>query len=101
MTDMTVPRDPRPQFSELAVMLANNARGRMPLDGVEKVGPDRYVVAGWWPSTTNRAASFSRSPAEPAEVPEEAPEERGGGPGVVAESEVIPAVLASAVNRDG
>ena len=73
MTDLTVPQDPRPQFSELAVMLANNELGRMPLAGVEKVGPDRYVVAGWWPSTTNRAASFSRSPAEPVEVPEEAP----------------------------
>jgi hypothetical protein len=41
-----------------------------------------------------RAASFSRAPAEP--VPEAAPKEHRGGLGVVAESEVIPVMLASA-----
>jgi hypothetical protein len=68
LTDLIVPRDPRPQFSELAVMLANNKLGRQPLAGVEKVGPDRYVVANWWPSTTNRRASGGSSPAGSVEV---------------------------------
>jgi hypothetical protein len=71
--DISVPRDSRPEFSEVAVMMANASMGRMPLDGVEKVGHDRYVVKNWWPSTPNRAASFSRSPAEPVEVPAAAP----------------------------
>jgi hypothetical protein len=76
MTDMTVPRDPRPQFSELAVMLANNARGRMPLDGVEKVGPDRYVVAGWWPQTVPARGSWASTNSGSslaAPVPDAAP----------------------------
>jgi hypothetical protein len=74
MTDMTVPRDPRPQFSELAVMLANNARGRMPLDGVEKVGPDRYVVAGWWPQTVPARGSWASTSSGKLVEPEpEAP----------------------------
>ena len=76
MTDMTVPRDPLPLFSELAVMLANNDLGRAPLAGVQKVGPDRYVVANWWPSTTNRQPALAgprrslwRCPRRPRRAP--------------------------------
>jgi hypothetical protein len=37
-----------------------------------EVVPASYP-AGWRPSTTNRATSFSGSAADPVEVPEEAP----------------------------
>jgi hypothetical protein len=50
----TVPVDGRRQFSQLDVVIANSQLaisqpGRMPLAGVEKIGPDMYVEAGSWP----------------------------------------------------
>jgi hypothetical protein len=65
----TVPIDSRPQFSMLDVILANTKLGRPPFTGVEQVGPDRYILAGYWPAP--RANRIS------------------------------PAVVASAVSRDG
>ena len=54
----TVPIDGRPQFSTLDVTLANVSLGRSPLHGVQQIGPDRYVLAGSWP-TPIKANGFS------------------------------------------
>ena len=59
MTDMTVPRDPRPQFSMVAALMGTMQLGLAPLAGMEKVGPDRYVVAGWWPQTEPARGSWA------------------------------------------
>jgi hypothetical protein len=46
----SVPLDGRRQFSTTDVLLANVSLGRSPLAGVEQVGPDRYVLAGSFPT---------------------------------------------------
>jgi hypothetical protein len=64
---MDVPVDGRKQFSQLQVILANTSLGRMPLAGVERIGPDAYVAAGSWP--TPRPVSTG-----PSSIPEPEPE---------------------------
>jgi hypothetical protein len=54
---MIVPRDPRLQYSQLAVIAANMDAGREPMAGARQVGPDRYIledchVVGRVPSST-------------------------------------------------
>jgi hypothetical protein len=44
-----VPIDGRPQFS-LADVAVNVGLGRARFDGFEQIAPDRYVVAGSWPT---------------------------------------------------
>jgi len=75
MTDMTVPRDPRPQFSMAAALMGTVQLGLAPLAGMEKVGPDRYVVAGWWPAParTTGYGGFSSAGAVEAPKPDAAP----------------------------
>jgi hypothetical protein len=50
MASISVPVDGRVQFSFADVAVANASLGRMPWDGIEQVGPDRYVVRGSWPT---------------------------------------------------
>jgi hypothetical protein len=63
---LTVPVDGRAQYSFADVAVANVSLGRMPLDGMEQVGPDRYVVAGSWPASTR--VKFDRPSTAPVEV---------------------------------
>jgi hypothetical protein len=46
----TTPVDGRRQFSQTEVILGNVALGRAPMAGVQQIGPDRYVLAGSWPT---------------------------------------------------
>jgi hypothetical protein len=63
-----VPVDRRPQFSGLAAIMANTSMGRMPFAGMQQIAPDRYVVAGAWPTpkVSSFSSSVAASPAEPA-----------------------------------
>jgi hypothetical protein len=65
-----VPVDGRVQYSFADVAVANASLGRMPWAGVEQVGPDRYVVAGSWP-TPKPTPTFSSAVA--ASTPEAGP----------------------------
>jgi hypothetical protein len=57
MASLVVPSDGRPQFSRLAVMLANNDLGHGPVvSGFEQVGEDAYVRPF---SPAPKAQSFS------------------------------------------
>jgi hypothetical protein len=75
MPNLTIPVDGRRQYSLADVAMANASLGRMPLTGVEQVGPDRYVIAGSWPQppTTNRwsggGGGMSSRPVEPEAAP--------------------------------
>jgi hypothetical protein len=71
MANISVPVDGRFQFSFADAAVANASLGRMPWDGIEQVGPDRYVVRGSWPTpapTPTNSFSFSvaASPAPAA-----------------------------------
>ena len=46
---MEVPKDPRPQFSFADLAVASLGLGRMPPS--QQIGPDRYIIAGYWPQT--------------------------------------------------
>jgi hypothetical protein len=72
--NISVPVDGRPQYSFATVAVANASLGRMPWAGVEQVGPDRYVVAGSWPTPKPTPTnSFSSAVAATQAVPEAAP----------------------------
>jgi hypothetical protein len=76
MANISVPVDGRFQFSFADAAVANASLGRMPLAGVEQVGPDRYVVAGSWPRPKPTPSSgFSSLTAAPAP---EAPKSSAG-----------------------
>jgi hypothetical protein len=70
---VTAPWDGRMQFSFADAAIANHSLGRMPLAGVEQVGPDRYVVAGSWPTPkptpTFGFSSLTASQAAPETKP--------------------------------
>jgi hypothetical protein len=71
MATVTAPRDGRAQYSLADVAVANVSLGRWPFAGVEQVGPDRYVVAGSWPTpaptpTNSFSSSAAASPAPAA-----------------------------------
>jgi hypothetical protein len=61
----TVPTDPRPQFSFADLAVASLGLGRMP--PTEQVGPDRYIITGYWPRTPTRNSfpSSGRTVVEP------------------------------------
>jgi hypothetical protein len=67
--NISVPVDGRMQFSFATAAIANASLGRMPWDGIEQVGPDRYVVRGSWPTPKPAAGggSFSGLAASQAE----------------------------------
>jgi hypothetical protein len=73
MANINVPVDGRAQYSFATVAVANASLGRMPWAGVEQVGPDRYVVAGSWPTPTPTPARFSPSVAAAGPPPDERP----------------------------
>jgi hypothetical protein len=58
----TVPVDGRKQFPGLVVMLANTSLGRAPFAGVERVGPDAYVLPNSWPTPPPTPSTTSFSP---------------------------------------
>jgi hypothetical protein len=70
--NISVPVDGRRQFSFADVAVANASLGRMPWDGIEQVGPDRYVVRGSWP-TPKPTPTFSSSVAASQVAPEAKP----------------------------
>jgi hypothetical protein len=51
MPTMTVPTDPRPQFTTLGLALTQAFGGGPSLDQFQQIGPDRYIIAGYWPQT--------------------------------------------------
>jgi len=64
MANISVPVDGRVQFSFATAAMANHSLGRMPWDGIEQVGPDRYVLANSWPmSRPSGGGGFSSSVA--------------------------------------
>ena len=72
--NISVPVDGRAQYSFATVAMTNASLGRMPWAGVEQVGPDRYVVAGSWPTPKPTPAnSFSSAVAASTSAPEAAP----------------------------
>ena len=74
MASISVPVDGRVQFSFADAAVANASLGRMPWDGIEQVGPDRYVVRGSWPTPKPTPTnSFSSAVAATQAVPEAAP----------------------------
>jgi hypothetical protein len=66
----TVPVDGRAQYSFATVAIANASLGRMPWAGVEQVGPDRYVVAGSWPTPKPTPANSFSSAVAASSAPE-------------------------------
>ena len=71
MANISVPVDGRVQFSFATAAMANHSLGRMPWDGIEQVGPDRYVVRGSWPTPKpTPASSFSSAVAASTSAPE-------------------------------
>jgi hypothetical protein len=75
--NISVPVDGRFQFSFADAAIANASLGRMPWDGIEQVGPDRYVMRGSWPKPTP-ANSFSSSMAAAINAPAAAPKSSAG-----------------------
>ena len=75
MANISVPVDGRVQFSFATAAVANHSLGRMPWDGIEQVGPDRYVVRGSWPTPPTTNSNFSSSVA--ASTPEAKPRPSG------------------------
>ena len=71
MPTMTVPTDPRPQFSFADLAVASLALGGMP--PTEQIGPDRYIIAGYWPKTPARN-SFPSGSAGPVMETQPQPE---------------------------
>jgi hypothetical protein len=70
MPNLTAPVDGRFQFSFADAAVANASLGRMPLAGVEQVGPDRYVVRGSWPTPKpTPTSSFSSAVAATTSAP--------------------------------
>jgi hypothetical protein len=74
--NISVPVDGRAQYSFATVAMTNASLGRMPWAGVEQVGPDRYVVAGSWP-TPKPTPTFSSSTAASRSAPEAKPRSPG------------------------
>jgi hypothetical protein len=70
--NISVPQDGRFQFDFATAAIANASLGRMPWDGIEQVGPDRYVVRGSWP-TPKPTPTFSSAVAASTSAPEAAP----------------------------
>ena len=67
---MEVPKDPRPQFSFADLAVASLGLGRMPPS--QQIGPDRYIIAGYWPQTPTRNSvpSSGRTVVETQPQPE-------------------------------
>jgi hypothetical protein len=68
--NISVPVDGRFQFNFATAAVANASLGRMPWDGIEQVGPDRYVVRGSWPTpkptpTNNFSSAVAASTSAP------------------------------------
>jgi hypothetical protein len=68
--NISVPVDGRFQFSFADAAVANASLGRMPWDGIEQVGPDRYVARGSWPTpkptpTNNFSSAVAASTSAP------------------------------------
>jgi hypothetical protein len=74
--NISVPRDGRLQFSFATAAVANASLGRMPLAGMEQVGPDAYVVRGSWP-TPKPTPTFSSAVAASSRAPEAKPRSPG------------------------
>jgi hypothetical protein len=70
--NISVPIDGRFQFSFADAAIANASLRRMPWDGIEQVGPDRYVVRGSWPAP-KPTPTFSSAVAASTSAPEAAP----------------------------
>jgi len=68
MPTMTVPTDPRPQFTTLGLALTQAFGGGPSLDQFQQIGPDRYIIAGYWPQTPTRN-SFPSSGKTVVETP--------------------------------
>ena len=66
---MIVPRDPRPQFSQLAIVALNMDAGRSPMAGARQVGPDRFIME----DSRRPAPSWDSGPSMSVEVPESKP----------------------------
>ena len=78
MGNISVPRDGRFQFSFADAAVANASLGRMPWDGIEQVGPDRYVVRGRWPTPKpTPTSSFSLAVAASMSAPATKPRSPG------------------------
>ena len=73
MANISVPVDGRVQFSFATAAVANHSLGRMPWDGIEQVGPDRYVVRGSWPTPPTTNSNFSSSVAASQVLPDTKP----------------------------
>jgi hypothetical protein len=67
--NISVPVDGRFQFNFATAAVANASLGRMPWDGIERVGPDRYVVRGSWP-TPKPTPAFSSAVAASQTAPD-------------------------------
>ena len=68
MATMTVPTDPRPQFSFADLAVASHSLGLRGMPPTEQIGPDRYILAGYWPQTPTRN-SFPSSGKTVVETP--------------------------------
>ena len=74
MATMTVPTDPRPQFSFADLAVASHSLGLRGMPPTEQIGPDRYILAGYWPKTPTRNSFPSNSARTVVESPQpEAP----------------------------
>jgi hypothetical protein len=70
MATMTVPTDPRPQFSFADLAVASHSLGLRGMPPTEQIGPDRYILAGYWPQTPTRNSFPSRGPVVETPQPE-------------------------------
>jgi hypothetical protein len=69
MATMTVPTDPRPQFTMVDLALAHAFGGGPSLDQFQQIGPDRYILANSWPTPTpTNKGGGGFSPAVSAEA---------------------------------
>jgi hypothetical protein len=50
----------------LDAVVFNGSRGRLPFTGFQQIGPDRYVIAGTWPTPRPVSTGPSMAVAEPA-----------------------------------
>ena len=74
MATITAPTDPRPQFTTVGLALAHAFGGGPSLDQFQQIGPDRYILAGYWPKTPTRNSFPSNSARTVVESPQpEAP----------------------------
>ena len=70
MATITAPTDPRPQFTTVGLALAHAFGGGPSLDQFQQIGPDRYILAGYWPQTPTRNSFPSRGPVVETPQPE-------------------------------